>query len=351
MHGQWDTRGLAPADAGEGVRAQLSHVHLPWTLSDCRPEPFGVRLAWQGIGEGTLVEYRGAPCAGHRRAAEIRRTDRPTAGLLLVLSGREHVRQGECAAELSAGDLFLWDGTRPIDFSVPAPLHKLTLLLPRERLVRALERAGGIPPWGRIAAGSGTGALLAAHLAALGRHAGALDAAAAEVSVGFALDLVAGLVSAPATAGAAGLRARAAALIDHHFDDSALTPTRLAARLAVTPRYLHMAFASTGGTVAETIRARRLERLRRDLADPALTGRSVTALALSAGFDDPAHASRAFRNAVGTSPSAFRAAALGRRVDAAGGDPADGEGAQLNGSGRRSATDQSIRFAAKRSRT
>lgn len=351
MHGQWDTRGLAPADAEDGVRAQLSQVHLPWTLSDCRPEPFGVWLAWQGIGDGTLVEYRGAPCAGHRRAAEIRRTDRPTAGLLLVMSGRERVRQGECATELSAGDLFLWDGTRPIDFCVPAPLHKLTLLLPRERLVRALERAGGVPPWGRIAAGAGIGALLAAHLSALGRHAGALDAAAADVSIGFALDLVAGLVSAPATAGAAGLRARAAALIDRHFDDPALTPTRLAARLSVSPRYLHMAFSATGGTVADNIRARRLEQLRRDLADPALAGRSVTALALAAGFDDPAHASRAFRTAIGTSPSAFRAATLGRRGDDVGDAPIEGEEARPGGSAQRPAMDQSIRFAAKRSRT
>ena len=145
MHGHWDTRGLGPSDAGEGVRAELSRVHLPWTLTDCRPEPFGVRLGWQGVGDGTLVEYRGAPCAGHRRAGEIRRTERAFAGLLLVLSGREHVRQGEAATELRAGDLFLWDGTRPIDFSVPAPLHKLTLLVPRERLERALAR-GGTPP-------------------------------------------------------------------------------------------------------------------------------------------------------------------------------------------------------------
>jgi AraC-like DNA-binding protein len=351
MQGHWDTRGLAAADAEDGVRAQLSHVHLPWTLTTCRPEAFGVRLAWQGVGEGMLVEYRGAPCAGHRRAAEIRRTDRPTAGLLLVLSGRESVRQGECATELSAGDLFLWDGTRPIDFSVPAPLHKLTLLLPRERLARALERAGGVPPWGRIATGAGTGALLAAHLAALGRHAGALDAAAADVSVGFALDLVAGLVSAPAAAGSAGLRARIARLIDRHFDDPALTPRWLAARLDVTPRYLHMAFAATGGTVAETIRARRLERLRSDLADPALAGRSVTTLALSAGFGDPAHASRAFRNAVGTSPSAFRAAALRRCAEPAGDEAADGADVRRGDGTRRSETDQSMRFAAKRSRT
>jgi AraC-like DNA-binding protein len=328
MQGSWDSRRLAAADAGEGVRAELSRVHLPWTLTECRPEPFGVRLAWReigggasgrgGPGGGTLVEYRGAPCAGHRRAAEIRRTDRPQAGLLLVLSGREFVRQGECVGELAAGDLFLWDGTRPIDFAILSPLHKLTLLLPRERLVRALEGAGDRPPWGRIATGEGTGALLAAHLAALGRHAGGLDAAAAAVSVDFALDLVAGLGAPPAAAGAAGLRTRIAALVDRHFDDPGLTPTRLAALLDVTPRYLHMAFAATGGTVAERIRSRRLERLARDLADPALAGRSVTRLALAAGFDDPAHASRAFRRAMGTSPSAFRAATLGRRQGSSG---------------------------------
>lgn len=322
--GHWDTRGLAPAEAGEGVRAALSRVHLPWTLTDCRPEPFGVRLAWGALGEASLVDYRGAPCAGHRGAAEIRRTEAATAGLLLVVSGREHVRQGEGAVTLSAGDLYLWDGTRPIDFRVPSPLHKVTLLLPRERLVRALERAGGTVPWGKIAAGGGPGALLAAHLAALSRHSGTLGAGAAAAAAAYALDLLAGTAAPPATAGAAALRARAAALIDRHFDDPGLTPTRLAGLLAVSPRYLHMAFAASGDTVAGLVRARRLQRLGRDLADPGLSGHSITALALAAGFDDPAHASRAFRRATGRSPSAFRAAAIGRprRHDADDGDDA-----------------------------
>ena len=130
--------------------------------------------------------------------------------------------------------------------------------------------------------------------------------------MGFALDLLAALTAPPAAAGAAALHARATALIDRHFDDPGLTPTRLAAALRVSPRYLHMAFAATGGTVAGCIRARRLQQLRRTLADPALAGRSVTVLALAAGFEDPAHASRAFRRANGTSPSAFRTSVLGR---------------------------------------
>jgi AraC-like DNA-binding protein len=317
--GHFDTRGFAPADAGEGVRTALSRVHLPWTLTACRPEPFGVRLAWSALGGATLVDYRGAPCAGHRRAAEIRRTEGAIAGLLLVVSGREHVRQGEGAVTLSAGDLFLWDSTRPIDFHVPTPLHKVTLLLPRERLVRALERGCGAPPWGRIATDGGPGALLSAHLAALSRHGGTLEAGAAAAAAAYALDLLAGTAAPPAATGAAALRERAVALIARHFDDPSLTPTRLAGLLAVSPRYLHMAFAASGDTVAGRIRARRLQRLARDLADAGLAARSITALALSAGFDDAAHASRAFRHATGQSPSAFRAAALGRQtVDEAG---------------------------------
>jgi len=73
-----------------------------------------------------------------------------------------------------------------------------------------------------------------------------------------------------------------------------------------------MAFAETGGTIAAHIRARRLARMRADLADPRLAGRTVTEIALAWGFSDPAHASRAFRRAYGTSPSGFRVLAGGK---------------------------------------
>lgn len=309
--GAWASRPLPAGEAAEAVRAALSRVHLPWTLTDCRPEPHGVDLAWHALGDGTLVEYRGAPCAGYRRADEIRRTAGDQAGLLLVVAGRERVRQGETAVELAAGDLFLWDGRAPIDFQVPTPLHKLTLLVPRDRMQRALARTGGAVPWGRLDGGRGVGALVAGHLSALGRHAGDLDPADGPLAVEIVLDLLARL-AAPAARPAPGLAGRIADHVERHLDDPALTPTRLAAALGVTPRYLHMAFAETGETIAAHIRARRLARMRADLADPRLAGRSVTEIALAWGFSDPAHASRAFRRAYGTSPSGFRALSGGK---------------------------------------
>ena len=48
-------------------------------------------------------------------------------------------------------------------------------------------------------------------------------------------------------------------------------------------------------TVTETIRDARLERCRRDLADPRLADRTILDIALSSGFTSAAHFSRAFR--------------------------------------------------------
>jgi AraC-like DNA-binding protein len=63
--------------------------------------------------------------------------------------------------------------------------------------------------------------------------------------------------------------------------------------------------------VSEWIRRARLERCRRDLADPALAGETILALATRWGMPDGAHFSRLFRAAHGMSPREFRALGSG----------------------------------------
>jgi AraC-like DNA-binding protein len=96
--------------------------------------------------------------------------------------------------------------------------------------------------------------------------------------------------------------------VEVNLEDQDLTPSRIAARFGISPRYLHMLFSSTGGTFSAHVRARRLAAMRRDLADPRLADRSITQIALAWGFADAAHASRAFSAAYGLSPSRWRAA-------------------------------------------
>ncbi|HEU5023418.1 MAG TPA: AraC family transcriptional regulator [Spirillospora sp.] len=91
-----------------------------------------------------------------------------------------------------------------------------------------------------------------------------------------------------------------------YLGDADLTPSTIAAAHHISLRYLHRLFQQDGHTVAGWIRARRLERCHRDLADPGLAARPINAIAARWGFRSSAHFSQAFRSAYGLSPRQFR---------------------------------------------
>lgn len=305
--GDWSARSVPPAVRAEATRAVLSAVHLPWQLRLRDREDYGCRLAWTGLGSATLIECRSSPLAGRRGPVEIRRTVGDHVGLLFVIEGRERVRQGEVSADLASGGMLLWDGTRPIEFEVLEPLHKVTLLVPRDRLERSAP-SGVLPGATPIDGRAGLGGLVAGHLAGLARLARGIPAADAPLAADMVVDLLARLLSPRDAAPPAGdLVSRILARVEARLDDPDLTPKALAAEFGMTARYLHMAFAATGGTLAAHIRARRLDRIRRDLADPRMAHLSVTEIAFRWGFNDASHASRAFSAAFGLPPGRYRA--------------------------------------------
>lgn len=105
----------------------------------------------------------------------------------------------------------------------------------------------------------------------------------------------------------AGLLRRIDAYLDEHLADPELSPTRIAQAHYLSTRQLQRMFARRGQTVSEVIRHRRLERCRRDLLARG-GGSTLTEMCLRWGFSDLAVFSRAFREAYGASPTAYRAA-------------------------------------------
>ncbi len=146
------------------------------------------------------------------------------------------------------------------------------------------------------------------------RQGARLDDGAAAALVPQLLDMLALTLTAPAAALESGETAvrlthlrRLYRLIDARLDAFDLGPDMLATELGLSRRYVQKIFADRGETVSAAIRARRLAVAQDRLADPARAGQTVAVIGYSVGFADPAHFSRAFRQATGMTPRDFRA--------------------------------------------
>lgn len=149
-------------------------------------------------------------------------------------------------------------------------------------------------------------------------HAAGMSPDAATAAARTLLDL---LVMALADGDAAALGGGSAVQVAHgqralrhieaNLTDPALTVARVAAAVNVSERYLQQIFAARGQSVSDLIRTRRIEAAKRMLAEPQARGTTIAVIALRAGFPDPAHFSKLFRNATGMTPKEYRAQALG----------------------------------------
>jgi AraC-like DNA-binding protein len=94
--------------------------------------------------------------------------------------------------------------------------------------------------------------------------------------------------------------------IDEHLSDQLLNPDRIARANNMSVRSLHYLFKSADMSVSDHIWAARLERCRRELELDAGLYRTITDIAMDAGFNSLSHFSSVFRKKFGMSPSDVR---------------------------------------------
>ena len=109
---------------------------------------------------------------------------------------------------------------------------------------------------------------------------------------------------------AGGVRAarRASILrtIETRSHDPKLSAAQVAARLGITPRYVHAVLEETGQTFAELLLDARLRMVLKRLRDPAASQLKIIDIASEAGFADLSHFNRSFRRRFGDTPTGVR---------------------------------------------
>lgn len=251
-----------------------------------------------------------------RPAKLVRQSDPEQFLLALNLRGGLGVEIARREAQASLHDFLFYDTSHPFtgwtaDGGETA--SQLLVQIPKA-LFPLPPRTTGKLVAERLPGREGIGALLANFLADLTRHAPTYQPADVARLATITVDLVAAACAhhfeaepvLPGEARRRVLRTRIHDFVQRRLGDPGLSPGAIAAAHGISLRYLHDLFHGEGVTVAAWIRQRRLERCRRDLADPHLTGRSIERIAVRWGFPSAVHFSRVFRAAYGIAPRDYR---------------------------------------------
>ncbi|WP_333586686.1 helix-turn-helix domain-containing protein [Phenylobacterium sp.] len=251
-----------------------------------------------------------------------RNTDQPAAvWLAVLLEGKARLSDAEQDIAVAPGDIVFGSTGQAAALRLLSRFRLLFITAPRVALDHRLLAPGAVRI-GHLPAGEGVNHVFSGLLRAT---AEALDDLTADqlrpVELALTEFLVACLAQAggaAASGGAEGARMaqmrRVRQTIEVLLAEPDLTLRRVADEDGVSPRYLQKLFASQGQSFTGYVRARRLERCRADLASPACAQLSISEICFRWGFNGSAHFSRAFRDAYGVSPRAYRRAAGGRQA-------------------------------------
>jgi AraC-like DNA-binding protein len=253
------------------------------------------------------------PHSVHRTPGLIRRGGSELYRVVLAMSGSLRLEQDGRATRLRPGEFAIYDFGRPYELAYDAAVQLAVFGFPRDLLALPADSVGGLTAV-PIGADRGTGALASPLLRRVVLDLETYQPASAARLCTVMMDLVTTAVaeradqaeSLPIESRERTLLLSVHAFIEQHLGDIDLAPGIVATAHHVSVRYLHRLFEAQDTTVAAWIRRRRLERCRRDLADPALCGMPVSAVAARWGIPDSAHFSRLFRRTYGLPPAEYR---------------------------------------------
>ena len=305
------TNDLVGSDSFAHWQQWIAATFMPLECAPAGDRPFQGEVAHWTLGDLHVSRVAAEPHVASRTRGMIalREVDHYKVGLLT--RGSCQLAQDEHQALLRPGDLAIYDCRRPYTMSFNEPFEMSFLMFPCHRLrlpASATDRVLAT----RVPSSGATGSLVAPFLRQLVAN---LERAEDSVNLRLAentLDLLTTLFGERTgqgmdpTAQRRSLLSQVHAWIDQHLGEPELNPEMIARGSHISVRYLHKLFHDQDTSVCRWVRARRLEKCRLDLENPAMTDRDVTGIARTWGFDDPAYFTKVFKASYGEPPGRYR---------------------------------------------
>jgi AraC-like DNA-binding protein len=246
-----------------------------------------------------------------RRPGDIRAASDADFLVSLQMRNSSRLTQSGRTSVLRAGDMAIYDSTRPYVLELGESFSQTVLQFPRERLLARLPAAqtiGGTLIGGR----GGLSRLVRESILAFSGHLPSGRSPLAAQLQETLIDLVATGLAAVSGAQAelsspdrqALLRARA--FIADHIREPTLDRSRVAAATGLSVRRLNGLFQAEGTSIGEEIRRKRLATVASALRDPRFGALSISEIAFSCGYTNLQHFSTLFRAAFGRTPRDYR---------------------------------------------
>lgn len=307
----WSTHCVAPGKEYQFWREALCEAVFELDLSMDQREGFVGSIYQRPFGPLGVSEIR-LDCAQtiYRTRSAIARTARSQFEFVVLLEGRAMLEHRGLESEMVAGDSVLIDGREPYTFST-AELRNLSFHIPTDWLELWLPEPAamvgkplrGQTPWGRavramtsplhdcISCGQEL-PLDPAQLGGILSLSFADDAAPAHTNIGVRATFERGLK-----------------LLRQNAHDTTLDADGLARKIGISVRYMHKLFAAADTSYGNELLEARLQLALRMLSDRCFAAVPVAEIGWRAGFRDPSHFSRRFRERFGDTPGSFRPAA------------------------------------------
>ncbi|MEU7484154.1 helix-turn-helix domain-containing protein [Streptomyces sp. NPDC042319] len=341
----FDSTAFAARDALAAWAEVTRTTVMPTTFRLVDVEVFSGWFKAMPLGPVQLSGMAYSSFCSHRTPKLIRVSDPETLQIALVRSGPHVIEQNRRRAPGRPGELLVFDSSRPFDSYADG--EALLIQFPRELLpLRADHLAPLIAS--PLPGDKGLGRLLADFLVRLAedgadytpQDTARLGAVGLDLATAFLAHHTDRERDVPPSCRQRALYLRITSFVQYRLGDPTLAASDIAAAHHISVRSLHRLFQQHGTSIRTWIRGQRLERCRRDLADPLKRHVPIQAVAARWGFPRPADFTRAFRAHYGTTPSDYR-----NRTHRCGGTepgtpgqdepgtPGQGPGAQSQGAG------------------